>query len=237
MIFDGVEKDYIKVLRGRIRPFFAPLSRDKKFNSNLVKTERGHRIIEVPVFIKYESLEHFRTLTEDIASWLVHDKPKVLSFKDEPDRIYYALVDDTMTEDFLYNIGTESVIKFICGYKYSQERNFTINNTSTRTIAGHKSTAWRTKTVFTSKQTGYELQFNTPGKTALRDINKIVVNGDFISGDTLEICFRRREILLNNNDITNQLVIKQSNWSELFIGSVEFSTDSETELFYHERYY
>lgn len=235
MIFNGIEKDYITVLRGRIRPFFAPLSRDKKFDNNLVKTDRGHRVIEVPVFIKYDNLEHFRALTEDIAGWLVHDKPKVLSFKDEPDRIYYALVDDTMNEDFLYNIGTESVIKFICGYKYSQER--IIEATGTHDIKGHASTTWKTKTVFTSNQTGYELQFNSPGKTDLKDINKIVLNGTFRSGDVLEIDYRKRKVTLNGKDISNQLVIMQSNYMELPVGSVEFEASHKTELFYHERYY
>src|SRR5699024_2440038 len=235
MIFNGIEKDYITVLRGRIRPFFAPLSRDKKFDNNLVKTDRGHRVIEVPVFIKYDNLEHFRALTEDIAGWLVHDKPKVLSFKDEPDRIYYSLVDDTMNEDFLYNIGTESVIKFICGYKYSQER--IIEATGTHDIKGHTSTTWKTKTVFTSNQTGYELQFNASGKSNLRDINRIVVNGEFLSGDTLEIDYSKRKIILNGNDISNQLVIMQSNYRELDIGNVEFTASHETEIYYHERYY
>lgn len=235
MIFNGIEKDYITVLRGRIRPFFAPLSRDKKFDNNLVKTDRGHRVIEVPVFIKYDNLEHFRALTEDIAGWLVHDKPKVLSFKDEPDRIYYALVDDTMNEDFLYNIGTESVIKFICGYKYSQER--IIEATGTHDIKGHTSTTWKTKTVFTSNQTGYTLQFNAPGKTELKDINKIVLNGTFRSGDILEIDYKRRRVELNGNDVTNQLVILQSNWIELPIRNVEFEANHKTEVFYHERYY
>src|SRR5699024_2913353 len=235
MIFNGIEKDYITVLRGRMRPFFAPLIRDKKFDSHLVKTDRGHRFIEVPVFIKYDSLEHFRTLTEDIAEWLVHDEPKVLSFKDETDRLYYALVDDTMNEDFLYNTGTESVIKFICGYKYSQER--TIQATGNHTIAGHTSTPWKSKTTFTSNVTGYELQFNAPGKTALRDINKIVINYNFIVGDILDIHYSKRRITVNGNDISNALVIIQSNYRELDVGIVRFEASHETDVFYHERYY
>src|SRR5699024_6546510 len=111
------------------------------------------------------------------------------------------------------------------------------NNTSTRTIAGHKSTAWKTKTVFNSKQTGYELQFKAPGKGALRDINKIVVKGNFISGDMLEIDYSKRKITLNGNDISNQLVIMQSNYKELDIGTVDFSANHKTEIYYHERYY
>src|SRR5699024_170739 len=110
-------------------------------------------------------------------------------------------------------------------------------NTLTKTIAGHEPTSWCTKTVFTSNVTGFELQFNASGETALRDINKIVVKGNFISGDTLEVDYSKRKIKLNGKDIVNQLVIIQSNWSELFIGSVEFKASYKTDVFYHERYY
>src|SRR5699024_9026625 len=175
MLFNGIEKDYINVLRGRVRPFFAPLNRESRFDSHLIKTERGHRVIEVPVYIKYNNVEEFRAITEDISSWLVHDERKPLILKDEPDRMYFALIDDTMNEDFLYNIGTQSVMKFICGYKYSLERE--VQATGTHDIKGHKSTFWRTRTVFEGDSNGYELQFNAPGKTELKDINKIVVNG------------------------------------------------------------
>src|SRR5699024_10289510 len=137
MIFNGIEKEYIVVTTGRIRPFFAPLSRDVRFDSKLVKTDRGHRIIEVPVYIKYNSKQEFRTLTEDIAGWLVHDEPKELIFKDEPDRVYFALIDDTVNEDFLYNQGTSAILKFICGYKYSHEKQLT--TPILQNIEGHKS--------------------------------------------------------------------------------------------------
>lgn len=237
MKFNDIEKDYINVLRGRIRPFFAPLIRDKKFDNNLVKTERGHRIIEVPIFIKYNNIEHFRELTEDIAGWLVHDEPKVLTFKDEPDRLYYAIVDDTMNEDFLYNIGTESVINFICGYKYSQERTITVDTETTGNVDGHTSTSWQTKTIFTEAQSDYELKFNAPGKSDLRDITKIKVNHDFVIGDELEVVFDKRKVLLNNRDITNSLVILESNFKELPVGEVEIEASVSTSILYHERYY
>src|SRR5690606_10226771 len=98
-------------------------------------------------------------------------------------------------------------------------------------------TQWRTKTTFSAKQTGYELQFNLPGKTALKDICKIKLNGNFIQGDILEIDYRKRRVTLNQKDITNQLVILQSNFKELDIGNVEFTSNHKTDVFYHERYY
>lgn len=235
MKFNGIQKPYIGVLRGRIRPFFAPLSRYSKFDSRLVKTDRGHRIIDVPVFIKYENLEEYRSLTEDIAEWLVHDDPKKLEFADEPDRLYFAMVDNTISENIVLKNGTNVFIRFVCGYKYSQER--TISATGTNEIKGHKSTPWRTKTTFASDQVGYDFKFNAPGKTALRDINKIKLNYSFKNNDVLEIDYSKRRVLVNGKDVTNTLVIIQSNFMELPIGQVEFESSNDTEVFYHERYY
>lgn len=237
MIFNGISKSYLTVLRGRVRPFFAPLRREKKFDNKLVRTDREHRIIEVPALIKYDSIPHFRELTEDIAGWLVHDKPKILEFTDEPDRLHFAVVDDTANEDFLYNRGTETKFTFICGYKYSHERQLTINDTLTSNIAGHKSTFWRTETTFTSDQTGYDLQFNSPNKTSLRDICRIKLHYNFIAGDVLEINYNTRQAFLNGNDITNTVVILQSNFMELPIGSVDFNVSHKTDFYFYERYH
>ena len=237
MKFNGVQKPYIGVLRGRIRPFFAPLSRSSKFDSGLIRTDRGHRIIEVPVFIEYDGISHFRSLTEEIAEWLVHDEPKILEFADEPDRIYFAVVDDTVSENIVRNNGTDVIIKFVCGYKYSQERNIKIEEQTAKTINGHKPTMWKTKTTFTENQSSYEIKFNTPGKIDLRDINIIKLNYNFVKGDVLEIDYSKREVTVSGIDITNTVVILKSNFMELPIGQVEFTASHDTEIYYYERYY
>lgn len=237
MKFDNITKPYIKILRGRVRPFFAPVYREKKFDGHLTKTERGHRIIEVPILIKYEDRNHFRKLTEDMAEWLVHEEPKQLEFNDEPDRIYFALVDDTITEDFLYNESTEALLRFVSGYKYSKERKVTISTSTTEIIKGHKSTIWHTRTQFTTNKTGYDIKFNSPGKSNLREVGKIKINYNFVSGDVLEIDYAKRLVTLNGIDITNTVSILQSNFMELPIGDVEFTVSHKTEFYYHERYY
>ena len=237
MIFNGIRKPYIHVLSGRVRPFFAPLIRSSKFDSRLVQTERGHRIIEVPVYIKFKSLSEFRRLTEDIAAWLVHDEPKPLEFADEPDRLYFAIVDDTVNEETLYLGGAPTVFRFICGHKYSKERQLTINNTLSTNIKGHKSTFWRTRTVFSSNQTNYEIVFAKLGAADFRNIGKVRLNYNFIPGDVLEIDYLKRKVTLNGNDITNTVVVTQTNFMELPIGTVNFLVSHPTQFFYHERYH
>lgn len=221
MIFNGIEKDYVTVLRGRERPFF--------------ESPDGRKVT-VPIYIKHNGFPHYQKLKEEIAGWLIHEKPKILEFKDDADRLYYATVEE-IAEGDEYNFSAVAVITFICDSKYSLERTINISTSTTKIIEGHKSTPWKTKTVFTAVSKKYELQFNSPGKTSLREINKIVLNYNFIAGDVLEIDYAKRLVKLNEKDITNTVSILTSNFMELLIGSVEFVSSHKTELYYHERYY
>lgn len=221
MIFNGIEKEYVTVLRDRKRPFFE---------------KDNERVVEVPVLIKHRGFSHYQKLKEDIAEWLVHEEEKELIFKDDDDRCYFAKVDE-ITEGDEYQNMAFATITFICHSKYSLERNILIDTTITENINGHESTSWKTKTKFTANQSGYELQFNSPDKSDLRDICKIKLNYEFIRGDVLEVDYSKRKITVNGVDRSNILVILQSNYTELPVGDVEFSVSEETELYYHERYY
>ena len=221
MIFNGIEKDYVTVLRDRLRPFFE---------------KDGERIIEVPILIEHNDFSNYQRLKEDIAGWLKHDDKKVLEFKDDDDRLYFAKVDD-IVEGESYSAMSFAVVTFVCQSKYSHERLLSINEPLTTAVNGHKPTPWHTKTTFTANQTSYDIKFNSPGKTALRDINIIKLNYNFIKGDILKIDYSKREVMLNGNDITSTIIILQSNFMELPIGQAEFTASRDTELFYHERYY
>lgn len=221
MRFNGIEKSYITVMRGRVRPFFA---------------SENSRLIKVPVHIRHSGFAHFEKLKEEISFWLIHEEPKSLEFEDDPDRVYFAKVTDIEIEE-THRLGSDVIIHFSCDSKYSLERTLTINDQLSSKIAGHKSTPWKSKTTFTEAKTGYELIFNSPGKTELREINKIKLNYNFIRGDVLEIDYSKRKVTVNGRDITNTVVILQSNFMELPIGDVEFVVDHKTEFYYYERYY
>lgn len=221
MIFNGIEKDYVSVLEGRKRPFFE---------------KDNERIVEVPILMKHNGFSDYQKRKEDVAEWLIHDEPKELIFNDDDDRRYFAEVDDIVEDDEYQTMAMATVI-FICHSKYSLEKDISIDTTATETIGGHKSTPWKTKTTFEENQSGYELQFNSPGKSDLRDTCKIKLNYEFIRGDVLEIDYSKRKITVNGVDRSNILVILQSNYMELPVGEVEFEVSHETELFYSERYY
>lgn len=238
MIFNGIEKDYVTVLRGRERPAWASKDREISDRHILTKTTIGPREISVPVKIDHKGFSDLQRIKEDLAGWLVTERPKPLEFADDPNRFYLAVVDGTMDlDEFLY--WGEGLIKFVCPdpFKYSDKKQINVNLTNNKIIEGHTFTPWKTKTTFTENQTGYELQFNSPGKTDLRDICKIKLNYEFIRGDVLEIDYRKRRITVNGVDRSNILVILQSNYMELPIGEVEFEANHETSLYYNERYY
>lgn len=131
MIFNGIEKDYLTVTRGRKRPAWAPVQRElipvpNMPGSYLSQSNVQIRRIDVPVFLMADSFSDLQKVKEDIAEWLVHDEPKKLMFKDEPDRTYYAVVDGGLDLEELVHWG-DGVISFICPdpYKYGPEQTLT----------------------------------------------------------------------------------------------------------------
>lgn len=126
--FNGETRDYIRVLRGSKRPAWAPIRRellnvDGADGVFLSSTETDTREISIPIKVKGTDIANLQKLKEDLAGWLVTNEVKVLTFDDEPDRIYYALIDDTLDLDEIVHYG-KGIIKFICpdAYKYGPQK-------------------------------------------------------------------------------------------------------------------
>jgi predicted phage tail component-like protein len=126
LTFNGERRDYLTVERGRKRPTWSPITRNiltvlGRAGGYLQDTETQIRTITVPIFIKCNSMDELQKIKEDLALWLVHDKEKELIFDDEPDRVYYALIEDEPNLDDNWNYA-KGELKFICpdAYKYSQ---------------------------------------------------------------------------------------------------------------------
>src|SRR5699024_1735066 len=113
--------------RGRKRPAWATVEREFVTASgmpgaHLFSTNTQVRTITVPVFILAENFSNLQKLKEDMAEWLIHPDAKELIFKDEPDRVYFAVVDGDLDLDEMVRWG-EGEITFVCHdpYKYSKE--------------------------------------------------------------------------------------------------------------------
>jgi predicted phage tail component-like protein len=127
MTLNGIKKDYLKVLRGRKRPPWAPVKRNILTFPGMAggyqeSTDILPRPVDVPILIKAGNLADLQKLKEDLASWLITDQPVELIFDDEPDRVYYAVVDGSLDLEEIVNFG-RGVITFICPdpFKYGAE--------------------------------------------------------------------------------------------------------------------
>ena len=145
MIFNGIEKDYLVPLTGRRRSAWAPISRNLITVTGMPGAHLSHtdvqvRVITVPVLVKAENISDLQKTKEDMAEWLVHDEPKELILKDEPDRVYYAVVDGELELDEIFSTG-RGEITFVCPdpYKYGPEK--TVETTSDTFIVENSGTA------------------------------------------------------------------------------------------------
>jgi predicted phage tail component-like protein len=137
MIFNGVSKDYLTLTKGKIIPTFAPIARNiltvtGRPGGYLQDTSTSVRQLSVPVAITGTELQKIK---EDLADWLITEQPCELIFPNEPDRVYYAVVDGSLDLDELVDFG-EGTITFLCPdpYKYGIEK--TIENPSNFLVEG-----------------------------------------------------------------------------------------------------
>lgn len=180
MIFNGIEKEYLTILRGRNRPAWAPVERELisvvgQSGAHLSHNKRQVRTLEVPIFLMADSFSDLQKLKEDLAEWLIHDEPKKLIFKDEPDRVYYALVSGDLNLEELIRWGS-GTITFICPdpFKYSSEEtitgtdNLAIHNDGTADAEPIFELTATKKTTFAMVSDGTE--YNVIGKIADDDV-------------------------------------------------------------------
>ncbi|NRG43289.1 phage tail family protein [Bacillus sp. CRN 9] len=125
--FNSIKKTYLICEEGRKRSAFAPIKRNLfevpgVAGAYLGSSETEVRVITQPITIKGKDTLNVRKLEEDLASWLITDKPAELIFDDEPDRVYFALVDGSLDIEDIARHG-RGVITFICPdpYKYGRE--------------------------------------------------------------------------------------------------------------------
>ncbi|USK48863.1 phage tail family protein [Bacillus sp. CMF12] len=122
--FNGIKKDYLICERGKRRSAFAPIKRNLLTvpgvpGAYLDSTETEVRVIEQPIIINGKDRFDVRKLEEDLSDWLITEKAVELTFDEEPDRIYYAVVDGAVNIEDIARFGKGSVT-FICPdpYKY-----------------------------------------------------------------------------------------------------------------------
>jgi predicted phage tail component-like protein len=125
--FNGIKKPYVKLGKGKSRQVYN-IKRNFLYTKGmpgalLESTDTEIKVIEQPVYLQGESVQDIRKVEEDFAQWLITDEPKELIFDDEPDRVYYAMVDGSLDLEEIVNFSG-GVITFVCPdpYKYGGEK-------------------------------------------------------------------------------------------------------------------
>ncbi|WP_448160606.1 distal tail protein Dit [Bacillus cereus] len=120
--FNNIRKDFIQIEKGWKRPAWAPLKR--KFLSvpgypgaRLLTTETEMRVLPVPVGIIVPNGSDLETLKEEIAEWLITEKPVELVFDVTPDRTYLAVIDEDFNPEDFVTLG-KGTLNFVCPMPY-----------------------------------------------------------------------------------------------------------------------
>ncbi|MEB8801654.1 phage tail family protein [Bacillus cereus] len=120
--FNNIRKDFIQIEKGWKRPAWAPLKR--KFLSvpgypgaRLLTTETEMRVLPVPVGIIVPDGSDLETLKEEIAEWLITEKPVELVFDVTSDRTYLAVIDEDFNPEDFVTLG-KGTLNFVCPMPY-----------------------------------------------------------------------------------------------------------------------
>ncbi|MGG3480580.1 distal tail protein Dit [Peribacillus frigoritolerans] len=221
--FNGISKPYLTPLKGINRQPWAPIEWTfqeaiKRPGALLINKNTKVRTLSIPVFLKAESIEDLQKLKEDLAEWLIHDEPKPLIFDDEPDRIYYAVVDGSFEPDEILRWG-QGVIPFVCPdpYKYGDEETIKLGGFPIRNEGTVEASP-----VFSVKFSTSAIQFvftHENGKSV-----RIIYN--FSVNDLLVVDMDKRKIIINNNVRMTTLDLN-STWFSLQPGNNVITVSSE----------
>lgn len=231
MIFNGIEKEFVRVNMEIYRPPTPPIefytTERQRGGSRTRKKRFTDMVLPVPVTIRSD--RPIESLKEEISNWLYHEDPKQLIFKQIPNRYYLAEYEGMELEErYKYAKG---VINFYLaeGYRFGEDKKINLITTNqTFLVTGQASTPWKSRTVFTVPQSQFTIVGPYDGN--------ITLNYNFTEGDVLEIDYQTRDVYLNGNDLAVAVDLR-TDWFELPVGNVSLQASHETEVIYTERYY
>ncbi|HDR8161943.1 TPA: phage tail family protein [Bacillus cereus] len=120
--FNNQRKEYIQIEKGWKRPAWAPLKRNFLSvpgypGARLLTTETEMRVLPVPVGIIVPDGSDLEILKEEIAEWLITEKPVELVFDVTPNRTYLAVIDEDFDPEDFVALG-KGTLNFVCPMPY-----------------------------------------------------------------------------------------------------------------------
>ncbi|PWU68321.1 distal tail protein Dit [Gracilibacillus dipsosauri] len=129
--FNGMRKDWLYIERGRKKPPFAARRRNLLTvpgypGGYLRSTDIEPLPIDQPVGFRIKDDADALAKKDELAEWLLTDKPVPLEFDDEPGRIYFAVVQNTLDDFEKMAVLRSGTIQFLCPdpYAYGPEMQF-----------------------------------------------------------------------------------------------------------------
>lgn len=138
LTFNNIRKDWIILAKGRVKAPFAPISRglievQGMDGAYLESTRIEPLIINQPIVFETKGDVSALELKDELASWLHTEKAVPLNFDDESDRIYYAVVQNTLADFEKISQFRRGTIEFLVldGYGYGPEQTLDLPDIST----------------------------------------------------------------------------------------------------------
>lgn len=161
-----------------------------------VRNRIKQREIDVKVIVVGSTENDLRTKVRNIGEWLYVDQPQVLTFDDETDRQYLAIVDSASLTEVL-KVG-EGTLKFICPNPFAEAKvqstkALTSNANTTVTVGGTAETYGTLTVTFTGATTNFRVRHNGTGA-------RVQVTSPFKAGDVLVIDFSRGYVTINGSN-------------------------------------
>lgn len=117
--------------RGRTKPLFTPVQRNILTvpgmpGGHLSSTEIEPISFIQPIAYVAKDDNHALRIKDELAEWLITDKPAPLQFDDEPGRTYYAIVQNTIEDFERIAVLRQGAINFLCldPFSYGKEQSY-----------------------------------------------------------------------------------------------------------------
>lgn len=237
--FNGESRDWIQIQPNEARWMSPLMDRNEirppgMHGAHFGKSTLRPRILQVPIGIWYNGWQDLQQKKTELAQWLVTQNAGALTFSDEPN-IHYRAVLSTPLGSIIENHNfTTGVLEFTCydPFRYNNtETTFNLLGTGIiNNTASAPTNEWTVTVNFTQATTNYSLTNQTTEQT-------INIIWNFQAGDVLVIDARTRKITINGNVQMASFGFMNSDWFELINGQNDMSATEATQITFRGRWY
>lgn len=165
----------------------------------LGRVKRGIRIIEADIRLLGD-LSTRRQTAREIGAWLDDDTAQALSFDDEPDKTYYAILNGNLDFDESSRILGEFTLSFICADPYAYGLHHDVTPVSGGTVPNGGTADALPVFTLTSHAAQNSLTVTANGKT-------IKISRSLVANDVVVIDCKAHSVKLNGADAMSILTI------------------------------